>query len=264
MQIFATPLVVGAGIALTSDDQEITVMLRPGEIHTVSDRMRHARSIRHAIQLGYIIVQIDATISDTLSGTHSDFVAQVELNALAALVSGVSGMFSSFSGFSGSTGIQKTKYMYLDIHGAADTAEIREIAGTPYLVFRDKKQDNSVWNISIPDDYVSGTSLDIEVYWSPNDISTGNVKWLLEYKAVTSGSSVATPMLLSSFVQASPGTAQQLTTTGTALSVPSGSFAANDLISLEVRRVGTDSSDTFTGQAWVHLVRVRYRGMGFS
>lgn len=261
MKIIATSLVVGAGIALTSDEQDITVMLRPGEIHTVSDRMRHAKSVRDAIRQGYITVQMDATISDDITQTHSDFVAQVELNALAAFISGVSGMFSSFSG--GGSGVQKTKYMLLDFHGAADTAEIREINGTPYLVFRDKHPDNSIWTITIPDDYVSGTPLYPEIYWSPSKIPAGNVKWVLEYKSIASGASVATVTSTSSFVQASPGIAQVLTTTGTSLSVPGGSFSANDLISLEIKRDGADAADTFAGQAWVHLVRVRYTGVGF-
>jgi hypothetical protein len=81
MKIIATSLVTGAGIALTSDDQSITVMMRPGEVHTVSDVMRSAKSVRHAISLGFITVQMDSTTSDNYLLPHSDFVAQVELNA---------------------------------------------------------------------------------------------------------------------------------------------------------------------------------------
>ena len=106
MKIKATPLVVGAGIALTSDEQDLTIMLRPGETHTITDRMRHAKSIRNAIQLGYITVEMDHAISDTLSQIHSDFVAQVELETLATLVNGISGLVVGISGmFSGFSGI---------------------------------------------------------------------------------------------------------------------------------------------------------------
>lgn len=271
MKIKATPLVVGAGIALTSDDNSggnevYTVMLRPGEIHTVSDRMRSARSIRQAITLGYITVSMDGGIDDTIGpgSDHSDFVAQVELNALANLVSGVSGLISGLSGFSGSIGVQGTKYFFLDIHGGADTAEIQKINGTPYLVFHEKVQNRSAWTWTVPDDYVSGTAINVEVYWSPSNSSAGNVRWILEYKSVVPGSSVATPLLTSIFVQPSPGTMASLTTTGTSLSIPGGAVSPNALLTLSVRRDGSDFSDTYMGQARVHLVRISYTGIRFS
>ena len=67
MKITATSLVTGGGIALTSDDQLITVMLRPGDVKYASDEMRHSRSIREALSLGLITVEMDYTDS-------SDFV----------------------------------------------------------------------------------------------------------------------------------------------------------------------------------------------
>lgn len=265
MKIRATSLVIGAGIALTSDDQLITVMLRPGEVHTVSDQMRHAKSIRHAIQLGYITVDMDGTISDDYTQTHSDFVAQVELAELAALVSGISGTFGSgFSGGGSSSGVNGTKFMFLDIHGGQDTALIDDVTGTPSLVFRDNKDDRSAWTVTVPDDYVSGTNVIVRVFWSPRTTGAGNIRWLLEYKSVTSGSSVATPLLTSTFVQPSPGTAGSLTDTGTALTIPSGSVTANALLTLSIRREGKDASDTYGGSGHVHLVRVEYTGKRFS
>lgn len=271
MRIIATPLVVGGGIALTSDDNSggnevITVMLRPGEVHTVSDRMRSARSVRQAITLGYITVQIDGGIDDSIGpgSDHSDFVAQVELNALASVVSGLSGLISGLSGFSGSTGVHGTKFAYLDIHGAADTEEIKKVSGTPYLVYHQKNEDRSAWTWAVPEDYVSGTPIMVEVYWSPSNPSAGNVRWVLEYKSVAAGASVSAPLLTSTFVQPSPGVAAGLTTTGSALTIPGGVAAANALLTLSVKRDGRDASDTFVGQAWVHLVRISYTGIVFS
>ena len=271
MKIIATSLVVGGGIALTSDDNSggnevYTVMLRPGETHVVSDRMRSARSVRQAITLGYITVVMDSGIDDTIGpgSDHSDFVAQVELNALANLVSGVSGLISGLSGFSGAIGVHGTKYFFLDIHGGADTAEIQKINGTPYLVFNGNAINRSAWTWTIPDDYVSGTPIIIEVYWSPSSNAAGNVRWILEYKSVVPGGSVASSLLTSIFVQPSPGTMSLLTTTGTALSIPGGAVMPNALLTLSVKRDGQDASDTFTGQAWVHLVRISYTGIKFS
>lgn len=264
MKIIATPLVVGAGIAITSDDQSITVMLRPGEIHTVSDIMRSAKSVRDAITRGYITVVIDGSIDDTIGpgSAHSDFVAQVELNALAALVSGVSGLFSGFSG--SGTGVQGTKYAFLDIHGAADTDPISKVSGTPYLIFNHNKVSRSAWTWTVPEDYVAGTPVIVEIYWSPSISGAGNVRWVLEYKSVAPGSSVGGPLLTSTFVQPSPGTGSSLTTTGTSLTVPGGTVTANALLTISISREGKDASDTFAGQAWVHLVRISYTGIRFS
>lgn len=244
MVISATSLVVGAGIALTSDDQLITAMVKPigqvGDVHIVSDQMRHARSVRAALSAGLITVTMDATDA-------SDFVAQVELNAISA-----------------GGGVNGTKFMFLDIHGGSDTAEIMEVNSTPFLVFRHNKDDNSAWTITIPDDYVSGTSVIVEAYWSPAKTGAGNVKWILEYKSVSSGGNVATLPATATFVQPSPGTVDSLITTGSSLSIPSGAVSANALLSVQIKRAGTDASDTLSGHVRVHLVRISYTGKKFA
>jgi len=252
MKIIATPLVTGAGIALTSDDQSITVMLRPGEVHTVSDAMRSAKSVRHAITLGFITVQMDSTTSDNYLLPHSDFVAQVELNALATYV-------SSMSGFSGLPG---TKFIFLDIHGGADTAEILLINGTPYLVFKNGEDNRSAWTTSVPNDYIAGTPINVEVFWSPNLSVPGNVNWLFEYKSISPGGNVSVPITSFQYVQASPGVSSNLITTGTHLSIASTN--ANDLLTVSIRRDATNLIDTLPAYAQVHLVRISYTGIGAS
>lgn len=263
MKIKATSLVVGGGIALTSDDNSggnevITVMLRPGETHTVSDRMRSARSIRQAITLGYITVSMDGGTDDTIGpgSDHSDFVAQVELAQLASFVSGL-------SGFSGSTGIPGIRYNFLDIHGGVTTSLIEEINGTPYLIFPSNSSLFNIWNWTIPEDFVVGTPVQIEIYWSPANATAGNVRWVLEYKSLVPGNIVISPAASSIFIQSSPGVATQLVTTDGGLTIPGGSIAQNSLMTLSVKRDGTDPSDTFEGQAWVHLIRISYTGLRF-
>lgn len=257
MIIKATPLLVGAGISLTMDREgELTgIMMRPGETRTVSDRMRSSKSVRDAIRLGFITVSLDFNTDDNPSGDYSDFVDQSELNALAALVSG----FSGFSGFSGHIFVG-TKFMQLDFHGAADTAIIESIKGTPALVFKPKENSRSIWSITLPDDYQPSTPIIAEIYWSPSTNGGGSVKWVLEYKAVAPGGSVATIPLTSTLIQPSPGVANDLVQTGTSLSIPMVANA-NDLINLAIKRDGKDPSDTFAGTAQVHLVRVHYTGI---
>ena len=256
MKIFATPKVVGAGIALTSDDQLITVMLRENGVATVSDVMRSARSVRNAISLGYITVLMDGGADDSIGpgSDHSDFVAQVELNALASIV----------SGFSGAIGVQGVRYNFLDIHGGVTTSIVQEVNGTPYLIFPSNTSLFNIWNWTIPEDYVVGTPVHVEVYWSPADASAGDVRWVLDYKSLVPGDVVIAPASESVFIQSAPGVAAELMTTDGGLSIPGTSIAQNSLMTLSIKRDAIDPTDTFEAQAWVHLIRIGYTGIRFS
>lgn len=156
-------------------------------------------------------------------------------------------------------GAGATKYVFLDIHGAADTALIKKVNGTPFLEFPPKVESRSAWVVTIPADYKTGTNLVVEVYWSGNlPGGGGNARWVLEYKSVASGASLTLPLLTSTFVQPAPATANRLVTTGTALSISGGALAANALLTLSVRRDGKDPSDTYVGNAQLHLARISY------
>lgn len=261
------------GVALVSDDQLITAMVRPpgspcgGDRHVVSDKMRNSASVREAITLGWILVSEDFEDS-------SDFVAQVELNALAALVSGISGLIGSglsgFSGFSGggsgagSSGVAGTRSFGLDFHGAADTAEIKVVDDVPYLDFKANQDNRSIWTATVPEDYQTGTDVYVEVYWSPLNTDTGTVHWRLEHKSVAPGANLSGASSISSLTQAASGTSFALQTTGTSLSIPAASIAVGDLLNIAVNRLGKNAADTHTGTARVHHVRVLYTGLVFS
>jgi hypothetical protein len=243
MKIKATALVTGAGIALDSDDQVFKAMVRPigqpGDTHIVSDQMRHARAIRCALQLGYITVEMDGTEA-------SDFVAQVEL-----------------SGFSGAVGVAGLKIIDLDFHGAADTAKIKVEDDVPYIEFGPNQTERSIWTVTVPPDWQSGTSMFVEVYWSPRTSSVGDVRWRFEHKVVPTGSSVASA-LSASFLTQAAGSISVLQTTGTSLSIPAASISIGAMLDLAISRIGGDALDTYSGVARVHLVRVRYTGLVFS
>ena len=247
MIIRATSLVQGGGLALTSDDQLITAMVKPlgfhcgGDVHVVSDKMRHSRSVREALAAGLITVEMDA--SDA-----SDFVAQVEL-----------------SGFSGGTGIQGDRYMMLDIHGAAQLfGELREIDNLPYLIFVDGQASTVIWTFTLPEDYVSGTDLTFQGYWSPNTSATGDVRWRLEYKSVSPGGTVIGSPSSVSLTQATTGVANEMFSTGSSLVVPAAALASDAVISMAISRVGDDVADSYPGQVWLHFARVVYTGLRFS
>jgi hypothetical protein len=211
----------------------------PGEILRVPDEYLRFPNIKNAVATGLLVVLAYDSNDDSL-------VINAEL--------------SGFSG-GGGGGVQGTKFVFFDIHGGSDTAELKEINGTPCLVFSNNQEDNTAWVVSRPEDYVAGTTAAIEVFWSPNSSAAGDVVWQLNWKSTPAGSSVALSMTSVNLTQASPGSTSVLITTGTSLAIPAAGMVANNLLTVEIRRLGKDSADTYGGRAQVHLVRMRYTGV---
>jgi len=170
----------------------------------------------------------------------------------------------STAGSSGSSGTPGTKFINLDFHGAADTAHIKESDRIPYLEFSPDIDDRSIWTVTVPADYQTGTDMFVEVYWSPTDSTVGSTRWSLEYKSIAPGGILSGPAATSTLTQPASGTAFLLQTTGTSLTIPAASISANAMLSLAVSRLGTNAADTYAGKARVHVVRVRYTGLTFS
>ena len=160
-------------------------------------------------------------------------------------------------------GVPGTKYLFLDFHGAEDTSAVQQVNGTPYLMFNPGATLDATWTITVPDDYIAGTPMFVEAYWSPGTDGAGIVAWGLEYKMTTPGLSVQVDPVFVRYLQASPGVAGTLATTGSNLPVPGG-LAQNMLLSLTLGRTGDDPLDTFPGLARVHMARVKYTGKRFA
>lgn len=209
-----------------------------GQILRVPDEYYAFPNIRNAVGLG--LLQIVAFDSSPWS-----LVVNAELSAISG------------------AGVVGIKYILLDIHGGEDTEEIRDISGTPYLIFRHGRLGRTRWTLTVPDDFRAGTAIQVQVFWSNGGAGAGAVKWGMEYKSIAPGASVSPGPTTVTFVQAAPASGI-LTTTGSSLSIPSGSVSANDLLSLAAERQGADGADTLAGPARVHLVRLAYTGLRFS
>jgi hypothetical protein len=162
----------------------------------------------------------------------------------------------------GGTGAPGTKYLVVDIHGGADTAVIKDVNNVPALVFEDGCSHRSKWNITIPEDYQSGTPIYVEVYWGFSGGGPANVNWIMEYKAVATGGAMGGPVGSSSFLQpvVAPG---MLYTTGTSLVIPPAGIASEQLLMIAIRRDAKDALDTLSASVYVHLVKVNYTGLIF-
>jgi len=163
----------------------------------------------------------------------------------------------------GGIGTPGTRYVLLDIHGGADTAIIRDVNGVPSLVFEEGCNHRSKWSLSIPEDYVAGTPIYVEAFWSFPSGAPANVRWLMEYKVVPPGGDMTDPVNSVAYVQAAT-VADKLNTTGTNLIVPPADLAAARLLMVAVRRTALDAADTLDATVFLQLVRVSYTGKVFS
>lgn len=163
----------------------------------------------------------------------------------------------------GGTGTPGTKYVTFDVHGGEDTAIIADINGVPSLVFEDGCDHRSKWTVTIPEDYVTGTPIYIEVFWSFPSGEPADVLWHMEYKAVPAGSPMTDPVFGIYYLQPAL-VSDKLYTTGASLIIPPTDLAAGRLLMISVRRTATDPSDTLNAPAYIHIVKMNYTGLVFS
>lgn len=162
------------------------------------------------------------------------------------------------------SGADVTKYLDLDIGGGIRNALVRlgHLDDAPAVEF--PKRQNGVGRVrytaSVPEDWVNGTDLIIKIFWSPSDASSGNVKWQVRYKVITSGvDGVDAAMTTASTLQAAPGVINRLVNTGGSLTIPPTVISVGDILIINVEREYS-GTDTFDATARMHLVRVEYIG----
>jgi len=159
------------------------------------------------------------------------------------------------------------KYLWVDIGGGIRTsATLGTVATTnsPVIQFDKANTISSRWSFSVPDDWQAGTNINVDVFWSPSNTNTGNLVMTMAYAGIATGTTVGSApsqfATLTNTVAASGVTLQLASSTfslngnGTAPSI-----VANQMVDLNLTRA-TGGSDTFTGNANIHMVRIRYTG----
>ena len=157
-----------------------------------------------------------------------------------------------------------TKYLFLNIDGGLFNSVSRgTIAGGRSPVVRLDPDDWSRMRYSfpVPDDWISGTDIIIEAYWTPSDTNTGNVAWMFDYASIGVGDTVNTAAFSTiNTTQAAPGIDSQLTTSNTLFTIPNTSTANDEMINFRLNRDGGNASDTFTGNVNIQMLKIRYTG----
>lgn len=160
------------------------------------------------------------------------------------------------------TSSNQTKYLFMDINGGVNNSVTVGTVATGFsavLQYDAGGTSNTGWSFPVPDDWVSGTNIVVEVFWTPSNTNTGNVEWDFDYATFATGATLAGGSFTNiGFTQAAPGTTLQLTSTGSTFSIPSGSIAAGRMVNFRINRDGGAGTDTFTGTLNVHMVRVNY------
>lgn len=167
-----------------------------------------------------------------------------------------------------STGADVTKYVDLDIGGGIRNALVRlsHLDDAPAVEFpkRPEGVGRVRYSASIPSDWVNGTDIIAKIFWSPSDASSGNVKWRISYKVITSNlDAVDEAKTTVSVTQAAPGVINRLVNTGNSLVIPSVNISADDILIINVEREYS-ATDTFSAIARMHLVRLEYVGRGIE
>jgi hypothetical protein len=149
----------------------------------------------------------------------------------------------------------------LELNGAVLNGNIKTsmVSGTPSLNFKKNKTGRASWTIPVPTDWDGTSDIEVEVIWSAEDASAGNVEWRLEYKALSLTELASGASTTDDYTQAASGTADELQGTGGNLAISAGTVqTSDDIIVINVVRRGTAGGDTYAKDAQVHLVKYRY------
>lgn len=117
------------------------------------------------------------------------------------------------------------------------------------------------YSFIVPDDWVTGTDIIIEAYWTPSDNTVGDVAWRFEHASLGIGDTVETAAFSTiNTTQTTPGVDSQLNTSNNLFTIPNTDIANDEMINFRLNRNGADASDTFTGNVNIQMLRIKYTG----
>jgi len=154
-----------------------------------------------------------------------------------------------------------TQVVGLELGGAIQNGntKVSSDGGTPAIDFVSGKTGRASWTIPVPADWDGISDIVVEVVWSPEDATAGDVAWRLEYKSLALTELSSSAVTTDDYTQAAAGTADELQSTTTNLSISAGAISlTDDIIVINIVRRGTAGADTYTARAQVHLVKYTY------
>jgi hypothetical protein len=118
--------------------------------------------------------------------------------------------------------------------------------------------ESAFWQVKMPDNYASTTTIQADIYWVSDAQTTGSVVYNAAYAGVTTNEEWDNPSLttVAGTASATSGTAKRVNTTTINLTTPT--VDAGDLLHFRLTRDADNGSDTMTGDARVLKVRLKY------
>jgi len=159
-----------------------------------------------------------------------------------------------------------TKYLFLDLNGGVrGSAPTGTVAGGQSPVIRFDAAGNSFsrWSFPVPDDWVSGTDILVDVYWSPSDNTAGAIDFDLDFDSYAVTDTIAAGTFTDVIGAATFETVNlntQLNLYSFTATLPNASIAADEMIDIRLGRTPADAGDTYAADINIHEVRLRYTG----
>ncbi len=154
----------------------------------------------------------------------------------------------------------ETKHLWLDIAGGVrGSASLGSVNSgrSPVIRFDGENNSRVRYSFPTPDDWVSGTDIEVEVFWSPSDVSTGNVYFTCDYNAFAIGETITGNNALNSTESVS-GTSLELDSF--AFTLANSELATDDMINIRVNRIPGNAADTYSEDINIHMIRINYTG----
>jgi hypothetical protein len=152
------------------------------------------------------------------------------------------------------------KYKWLNI-GAGVEVSVTEgsIAGgnSAVLLFDGVNSSSDSWSFPVPEDWQTGTNINVDVFWSPSDATAGNVVLDSNYASWAVGQVIGSYNALTTTV-AVPAIADRLVTT--TFTLANANLAANRMVNFKITRDPTKVADTYAGDVNIQKIRIRYTG----
>jgi hypothetical protein len=210
------------------------------------------------------------TAPNTTSGAHAvgtnalnfaSFGPDMTDNSVQAALEAIDGYLSSFS-VADLTDTLFTQEQGLLLFGALLNGNVnsRNVSGTPALSYQSGVVGRASWTIPVPKDWDGASDITVEVIWSAQTATVGDVAWRLEYKSLALTELASTATTDVDYTQTTSGTADEIQSTMANLVIPAGDIdTVNDeMIVINIVRRGGAGADTYVDRAQVHLVKYSY------
>lgn len=202
-----------------------------------------------------------ATAVGTNSNNFSTFGPDMTDNSVQAALEAIDGYFANLS-LDDLTDTFYTKEVGLPTNGAILNGNVRvsQDGIMPSLDFRKNQTGRACWTVPVPTDWDGISDITVEIVWSAENSSAGDVAWRLEYLSLTTGELASGAATTVDYTQATSGTADEVQTTGSNLVIPASAIdqVNDEVLAICVARRGKAGPDTYNQEAQVHLVKYSY------